>query len=223
MCLHDVCGHITLKTPVLVQSPKLSNIEPGYYLDGWPPGNAGCFRVCCSLSVLFLYRVWTCTCIRFIRILSDSATLTVHTFVCASTHCFVIHCTHCIDMNPTRHPCGTQRFLLRMSKTTFWCLKFAHDCSVLCISHLLMHSTIRWVLLYEIYKSTGRKHSCVSYWHRRNWETCLHHPFKRILEVSLCLRPYHVENTGSRPITEVKQRRARLVLGWVTAWEYRVS
>ena len=37
-----------------------------------------------------------------------------------------------------------------------------------------------------------------------------------------CLRPYHVENTGSRPITEVKQRRARLVLGWVTAWEYRV-
>ena len=36
------------------------------------------------------------------------------------------------------------------------------------------------------------------------------------------LRPYHVENTGSRPITEVKQRRARLVLGWLTAWEYRV-
>ena len=28
---------------------------------------------------------------------------------------------------------------------------------------------------------------------------------------------------GSRPITEVKQRRARLVLGWVTAWEPRVS
>ena len=37
-----------------------------------------------------------------------------------------------------------------------------------------------------------------------------------------CLQPYHVENTGSRLITEVKQRRARLVLGWVTAWEYRV-
>ena len=35
-------------------------------------------------------------------------------------------------------------------------------------------------------------------------------------------RPYHVENTGSRPITEVKQRWARLVLGWVTAWEHRV-
>ena len=37
-----------------------------------------------------------------------------------------------------------------------------------------------------------------------------------------CLQPYHVENTGSRLITEVKQRRARLVLRWVTAWEYRV-
>ena len=35
-------------------------------------------------------------------------------------------------------------------------------------------------------------------------------------------RPYHVEHTGSRPITEVKQRRARSVLGWVTAWEHRV-
>ena len=32
-----------------------------------------------------------------------------------------------------------------------------------------------------------------------------------------CLRPYHVEHTGSRPITEVKQHRAWLVLGWVTA------
>jgi hypothetical protein len=34
--------------------------------------------------------------------------------------------------------------------------------------------------------------------------------------------PYHVERTGSRPITEVKQNWARLVLGWVTAWESRV-
>ena len=35
-------------------------------------------------------------------------------------------------------------------------------------------------------------------------------------------RPYHVEHTSSRPITEVKQHWARLVLGWVTAWEHRV-
>ena len=34
-----------------------------------------------------------------------------------------------------------------------------------------------------------------------------------------CERPDHVENTGSRPITEVKRRRAGSVPGWVTAWE----
>ena len=36
------------------------------------------------------------------------------------------------------------------------------------------------------------------------------------------LWPYHAECTGSRLITEVKQRWAGLVLGWVTAWEYPV-
>ena len=35
-----------------------------------------------------------------------------------------------------------------------------------------------------------------------------------------CLRPYHVEHTSSRLITEVKQHWVKLVLGWVTAWEY---
>jgi hypothetical protein len=33
---------------------------------------------------------------------------------------------------------------------------------------------------------------------------------------------FHVEHTSSRPITEVKQRRVRVVLEWVTAWNYRV-
>ena len=42
------------------------------------------------------------------------------------------------------------------------------------------------------------------------------------LHCVLWQRPYHAEITGSRPITEVKQHRARLVLGWVTAWEPRV-
>ena len=40
-----VYGHTTLKTPVLVRSPKLSNVGPGQYLDGWPPGNTGCSRL----------------------------------------------------------------------------------------------------------------------------------------------------------------------------------
>ena len=37
-----------------------------------------------------------------------------------------------------------------------------------------------------------------------------------------CVGPYNVESTSSRPITEVKQHWAALVLGWVTAWEYAV-
>ena len=37
-----------------------------------------------------------------------------------------------------------------------------------------------------------------------------------------CLRPYHREYTGSRPITAVKHGRARSVPGWVTAWEHLV-
>ena len=36
------------------------------------------------------------------------------------------------------------------------------------------------------------------------------------------LRPHHAEYTGSRPITEVKQRQACSVPGWVTAWEQQV-
>ena len=34
--------------------------------------------------------------------------------------------------------------------------------------------------------------------------------------------PYQIGSTSSRSITEVKQFRARSVLGWVTAWEHRV-
>ena len=37
-----------------------------------------------------------------------------------------------------------------------------------------------------------------------------------------CLRPYHDEYTRSRLITEVKHRRASIVLGWGTAWEHLV-
>ena len=32
-------------------------------------------------------------------------------------------------------------------------------------------------------------------------------------------RPYSVEHTRSHPNSEVKQQKARLVLGWGTAWE----
>ena len=41
-----------------------------------------------------------------------------------------------------------------------------------------------------------------------------------LAELLFCRRrPYRVECTGSLSTSEVKQRRARLVLGWGTAWE----
>ena len=49
------------------------------------------------------------------------------------------------------------------------------------------------------------------------------HTFIRdFFAVCKCLRPYLIEYTSSRSITEVKQSRAWLVLRWVTAWEYQV-
>ena len=42
VALSNANGHITLNTPVLVRSLKLSNVESSQYLDGWPPGNTGC-------------------------------------------------------------------------------------------------------------------------------------------------------------------------------------
>ena len=42
------------------------------------------------------------------------------------------------------------------------------------------------------------------------------------LKMACRQRPYHIEHTGSRLITAVKQRWAWLVLGWVTAWEHHV-
>ena len=45
---------------------------------------------------------------------------------------------------------------------------------------------------------------------------------RQFVRINICLRPYHVENTSSRLITEVKQHWALWVLGWVTAWEHRV-
>ena len=45
---------ITLNTPVLVRSPKLSNVEPSQYLDGWPLGNTR-YRKQYFLALLSLF------------------------------------------------------------------------------------------------------------------------------------------------------------------------
>ena len=44
----------------------------------------------------------------------------------------------------------------------------------------------------------------------------------RIRNAVYSLWPYHPEHARSHLISEVKQGRAWLVLGWETAWEYRV-
>ena len=74
--------------------------------------------------------------------------------------------------------------------------------------------------------STHYKRQTISYSSRPHVQTTLNcsvQLYKEQISLLSRQRPYHVENTGSRPITEVKQRRARLVLGWVTAWEHRVQ
>ena len=60
--------------------------------------------------------------------------------------------------------------------------------------------------------------------HRMNAELLKHHRtlISRCCATAFGLRPYHAESTGSRPITEVKPRRAWIVLGWATALEPQV-
>ena len=65
-------------------------------------------------------------------------------------------------------------------------------------------------------KKEGRKKE-VSEW-EREWVS-LKRPSSSIVSR---LRPYHPEHARSRPISEAKQGRAWLVLGWETAWEYQV-
>ena len=73
--------------------------------------------------------------------------------------------------------------------------------------------------------STHYKRQTISYSSRPHVQTtlsCSVQLYKEQISPLSRQRPYHVENTGSRPITEVKQRRAWLVLRWVTAWEHHV-
>ena len=55
-----------LNAAVLVRSPKLSNIGPGKYLDGRPPGNTRCCRLLfkAKVSLLLLYAKSYC-CLKF--------------------------------------------------------------------------------------------------------------------------------------------------------------
>jgi hypothetical protein len=68
---------------------------------------------------------------------------------------------------------------------------------------------------------------CPSHTAQRNWTTQTSHRMRPVADIHLHLsichrrRPYRVECTGSLLTSEVKRRRARLVLGWGTAREDR--
>ena len=91
-----------------------------------------------------------------------------------------------------------------------------------CLLHLC-RSLIKSVRLHTDHLS--RQSLAISVWAAMDFllSSTSSHVYKGYFSVRYRQRPYHVESTGSRPIPEVKQRRARLVLGWVTAWEHRVS
>ena len=85
--------------------------------------------------------------------------------------------------------------------------------SLHCFSHLLSPSCFGPVRQYPQYLLDCQCHSLLLI-------SC---PFPAVklfcLFHHICCRPYHVECTGSLPTSEVKRHRARLVLGWGTAWE----
>ena len=56
-----------------------------------------------------------------------------------------------------------------------------------------------------------------------DWQKWIIRKVVKLLKVDYWLRPYQEENTTSRPISEVKPLRARLVLGLEITREHRVS
>ena len=58
-----------------------------------------------------------------------------------------------------------------------------------------------------------------NYWRFGKLGKAPNHMFLFTLFNFFCRRPYRVECTGSLSTSEFKQHRARLVLGWGTAWE----
>ena len=91
---------------------------------------------------------------------------------------------------------------------------FFHENIYIIVGHRSSHSENLIILQLQSLHTL----KSVSDWETKIWRKCV--SLQYIL--SFWQRPYHVEHTSSRPITEVKQHWARLVLGWVTAWEHRV-
>ena len=150
-----VYGHTTLNTPVLVRSPKLSNVGPGQYLDGRLPGNTGCRKLLFWMNC------------RYEEFKSIKMTVIIvygHTTLN----------TPVLVRSPKLSNVGPGQYLDGRLPGNTGCRR----------------------LLF--------------------WLKCWYEEFKSQNYCDNRLRPHYVEYTGSRPITEVKQRRARSV------WEYRV-
>ena len=92
---------------------------------------------------------------------------------------------------------------------------FVHLCIDAIVSLIFIKDTIECVV-----KASNTNCVCPIHYCRKRFITNVE--WNPDSSVFRRLRPYHAECTGSRPITEVKQRRAGSVLGWVTAWEHPV-
>ena len=114
------------------------------------------------------------------------------------------------------------------------CCILAHE--LLCVSRTFLKAPPQRMMLYFLlclytplysmhFVQTRHKNDCASHKNRPALLLCTLVPilffaiYKQIKKVFLRQRPYRVECTGSLPNSEVKRRRARLVLGWGTARE----
>ena len=114
------------------------------------------------------------------------------------------------------------------------CCILAHE--LLCVSRTFLKAPPQRMMLYFLlclytplysmhFVQTRHKNDCASHKNRPALLLCTLVPilffaiYKQIKKVFFRQRPYRVECTGSLPNSEVKRRRARLVLGWGTARE----
>ena len=66
----------------------------------------------------------------------------------------------------------------------------------------------------------GNPHIYLPFWLLTTLRSTL--GLQRIISPVIVYGHTTMKTSGSCPIPDVKQRRARLVLGWLTAWEYQV-
>ena len=87
------------------------------------------------------------------------------------------------------------------------------------LSQCMYHAAV--CVSHVIYESFRPEIQYIFHWRTGNFKN---EEGTKGCEIVECrIRPYSVECTRSRSISEVKQPQAGLVLGWVTAWESPVQ